>query len=92
MSASPLALAILRSLAQDVAGDSASHGAPTMSLPRLAKRLGLSASVLLRELALMGDAALGGVPGPGWVQVAQHGGQWRVQLTPVGLQRALQQP
>ena len=69
---SPLAAAILLAL-QEVPGGG-------MSLPRLGKRLGQGASVLLRELALMGDAVVGGVPGPGWVQLTQADGRWRVQL------------
>ena len=70
---SPLAAAILLALHEEAQGDG-------MSLPRLGKRLGQGASVLLRELALMGDAVVGGVPGPGWVQLTQADGRWRVQL------------
>lgn len=55
-----------------------------LSVPNLGKRLGLSASVLMRQLALMGDAALGGVAGPGWVQLAQANGRWVARLTPSG--------
>ncbi len=36
-----------------------------MSLPRLAKRLGLGVSVVMRQLSLMGDAVIGGQPRPG---------------------------
>lgn len=74
---SPLAVAILQSLARQGAG------AP-QSLPRLAKSLGSSASVLLRELALMGDAPVAGHAGPGWVRVTQHEGRWLVALTAEG--------
>jgi len=74
---SPLAAAILLALHEE----SPEGG---MSLPRLGKRLGQGASVLLRELALMGDAVVGGVPGPGWVQLTQADGRWRVQLAPGG--------
>ena len=70
---SPLAAAILLALHEEAQGDG-------MSLPRLGKRLGQGASVLLHELALMGDAVVGGVPGPGWVQLTQADGRWRVQL------------
>ena len=74
---SPLAAAILLAL-QEVPGGG-------MSLPRLGKRLGQGASVLLRELALVGDAVVGGVPGPSWVRLTQADGRWWVQLTPDGL-------
>ena len=55
-----------------------------MSLPRLGKRLGLGASVLMRALTLMGDASLGGQPGPGWVQVVLKDARWTVGLTDAG--------
>jgi hypothetical protein len=55
-----------------------------MSLPRLAKRLGLSVSVVLRQLSLMGDAVIGGQAGPGWVRVEQTEERWVVYLTEVG--------
>lgn len=73
----PLALAILQALAEQGA-----H-AP-QSLPRLAKRLGSSASALLRELALLGDAPVAGHAGPGWVRVTQRDGHWQVALTAEG--------
>ena len=59
-----LSVAILRMLAQ----------APQdtgVSLPRLGKRLGQGASVVMGRLSLMGDAAIGGVRCPGWVRVVQ---------------------
>ncbi|RYF21299.1 MAG: hypothetical protein EOO33_17225 [Comamonadaceae bacterium] len=59
-------------------------GAASVSLPRLSKRLGVGASVVLRELTLLGDAALGGIAGPGWVRMQQDDGRWRVALTPAG--------
>lgn len=74
---SPLAAAILLALHEEAPESG-------MSLPRLGKRLGQGASVLLRELALMGDAVVGGVPGPGWVQLTQADGRWRVQLASGG--------
>lgn len=61
--------------------------APAMggvSLPRISKRLGLSASVLLRHLTLMGDAVIGGQQGPGWVRVLQTEDRWIVHLTEAG--------
>ncbi len=61
--------------------------APTpggMSLPRLAKRLELSVSVVMRQLSLMGDAVIGGQPGPAWVQVVQTEERWVVHLTEAG--------
>lgn len=72
-----LALAILRELA-------AAPGEGGMSLPRLGKRLGQGASVLMRQLTLMGDAAVGGVAGPGWVRVVQTDDRWVVHLTDAG--------
>ncbi|KQP08403.1 hypothetical protein [Pseudorhodoferax sp. Leaf265] len=73
----PLSTRILQQLAQAPVGGG-------MSLPRLGKRLGLNASVLMRELALMGDAAIGGVRGPGWAHVVQLDGRWVVHITPAG--------
>ena len=75
----PLALTILQALAE-------CGGAGTLvALPRLGKRLGASASVLLRELALMGDAPVAGQAGLGWVRLSQQDGRWSVALTPQGL-------
>ncbi|GHC85827.1 hypothetical protein GCM10007320_31160 [Pseudorhodoferax aquiterrae] len=76
----PLALRIL----QELATAPAEGG---MSLPRLGKRLGLGASVLMRELAGMGDAAIGGVRGPGWARVEQLDGRWVAHITPAGRER-----
>lgn len=72
-----LSVAILRMLAQ--APDDAG-----VSLPRLGKRLGQGASVLMRRLTLMGDAAIGGVRGPGWVRVEQQDGRWVAHLQEPG--------
>lgn len=58
------------------------------SLPRLAKKLGLSASALLRQLTLMGDAEIGGRAGPGWVRVVQDEERWIVHLTDAGRRTA----
>lgn len=55
-----------------------------VSLPRIGKKLGLSASVLLRHLTLMGDAMIGGRAGPGWVRVEQNEERWVVFLTEAG--------
>jgi hypothetical protein len=55
-----------------------------MSLPRLAKRLDLGASVVMRQLSLMGDAQLGRRAGPGWVRVVQTEDRWVVHLTDEG--------
>jgi hypothetical protein len=55
-----------------------------MSLPRLAKRLGLGVSVVMRQLSLMGNAVIGGQAGPGWVRVEQIEDRWVVYLTEMG--------
>lgn len=57
-----------------------------LSAPRLCKRLGLRMSVLLRTLAWLGDDAIGGRQGPGWVATRQDGGRTLVRLTPAGRQ------
>ncbi|MDF1484654.1 hypothetical protein PY257_05550 [Ramlibacter sp. H39-3-26] len=74
----PLAHAILRELAGEPGG--------ALSLPRLGKRLGQGASVLMRALSGMGTAAMGGVAGPGWVRVEMEEGEgrWRAVLTDAG--------
>ncbi|AVT17532.1 formate dehydrogenase accessory sulfurtransferase FdhD [Paracidovorax avenae] len=59
-----------------------------VSLPRLAKRLAQPGSAVLRRLHLLGDAVLGGTPGPGWVRVAQDGDRWLAHLTEAGRARA----
>jgi FdhD protein len=74
-----LAAAILRELAAEPG---------TMSLPRLGKRLGQGASVLMRCLAMMGEAPIAGAPGPGWVLLQQQDGHWRVGLTERGRMQA----
>lgn len=63
------------------------EGAPPpggISLPRMGKRLQVSASALLRQLALMGDAQIGGRQGPGWVRVEQTEERWVVFVTDAG--------
>lgn len=72
-----LAQAILRALAE-------APGSEGMSLPRLGKRLGQGASVLMRELAVLGEAAIGGRRGPGWVLLAREDARWVARLTPAG--------
>jgi hypothetical protein len=73
--------AILRALAE-------APGDGGMSLPRLGKRLGQGASVVMRQLTLMGDAAIGGVRGPGWVRVVQLDDRWVAHLTDAGREMA----
>ena len=72
-----LAAAILRELA-------AAPGDAGMSLPRLGKHLGLGASVVMRSLAGMSHARIGGVEGPGWVRVTQVEERWNATLTQAG--------
>ena len=79
--ADAFAAAILRALAEASADGS---GAGGMSLPRLGKRLGQGASVVMRQPTLMGDAAIGGVRGPGWVRVVQLDDRWVAHLTDAG--------
>ena len=73
----PFSMAILAELA-------AAPSVGGMSLPRLAKRLGLGVSVVLRQLSLMGDAVIGGQAGPAWVRVVQTEDRWVVHLTEAG--------
>lgn len=75
--ADSFSVAILRTLAE-------APGEGGMSLPRLGKRLGQGASVVMRQLTLMGDAAIGGVRGPGWVRVVQLDDRWVAHLTDAG--------
>ena len=63
-------------------------GAPDgLSLPRLCKRLGVRMSVLLREIAWLGDQPIGDKPGAGLVQVREHG-----ELRIARLERNANQP
>ncbi len=55
-----------------------------VSLPWLAKRLGLRASQVLRVLAPLGAA------GAGWLDVSVQDEQWRIRLTPAGADRLAQ--
>jgi hypothetical protein len=62
-----------------------------VALTRLAKRLSVRVSVLIRLFTHMSDAALGGVPGPGWVRLqADEAGHWRAWITPAG--RGFEEP
>ncbi|GKS99332.1 formate dehydrogenase accessory sulfurtransferase FdhD [Acidovorax sp. SUPP3434] len=58
-----------------------------VSMPRLAKHLGLPGSAVLRGLHLLSGAAVGGQPGPGWVRVAQDDSRWLAWLTDAGRQQ-----
>ena len=51
-----------------------------MSVPRLSKSLGQSASAVMRQLTLLGD-----VCGVGWVNVVFTDGRFMVRLTSAGL-------
>jgi hypothetical protein len=58
-----------------------------VALTRIAKRLGLSVSGLMREFTLLSDARLGGEAGPGWVRLAcdeEGSGRWLAHLTEQG--------
>lgn len=58
-----------------------------VSLPRLCKRLGLRMSVLMRELAWIGEETIGGHTGPGWVRVETRGDTQVAVLTERGRER-----
>lgn len=58
-----------------------------VSLPRLCKRLGVRMSVLLRELAWIGEDPIGAHPGPGWVRVEARGESRVAVLTQAGRER-----
>ena len=73
----PFSVAILAELA-------AAPAVGGVSLPRLAKRLDLGVSVVLRQLSQMGDAVIGRRAGPGWVRVVQTEDRWIVHLTDAG--------
>jgi hypothetical protein len=60
-----------------------------ISLPRLCKRLGLRMSVLLRELAWLGEDAIGSTPGAGLVRVVRRGERDVALLTERGRQQHL---
>jgi DNA-binding IclR family transcriptional regulator len=58
---------------------SSETSAAGMSVPRLSKALGRSASVVMRQLTLMGD-----VCGLGWVTVTPEGERFMVRLSELG--------
>ena len=74
----PLVAALLAELAAEPAG---------MSLPRLCKRLGVRMSVLLRTLAWIGEAPIGGLPAAGLVRVVREGDREIATLTQAGRTR-----
>ena len=56
-----------------------------VALARLSKRLDERVSVLLRRCTGLSDAVIGGVAGPGWVQLhCDDAGRWVVWLTASG--------
>ena len=62
-----------------------------VALARVAKRLDERVSVLLRQGTALGDAVIGGVPGPGLVRlVCDDAGRWTAHLTPAGREAAQQ--
>lgn len=68
-----------RALRELVALDDSGRG---VALTRLAKRLGVRVSVLIRLYTRMSDARIGDVAGPGWVRLqVDEGGQWRSFVT-----------
>lgn len=74
---------LLRTLAE-LDGEARREG-QGVALTRIAKRLGLNVSLLMREFTLLSDARLGGVAGPGWVRLeCESGGRWLAHLTEQG--------
>jgi hypothetical protein len=63
-----------------------------MSLPRLCKRLGVRMSVLLRELAWLGEDDIAGAPGAGLVRVRRDGERDIAVLTDAGRRAAARCP
>lgn len=57
-----------------------------VALTRLAKRLDVGVSVLMREFTVLSEARLGGVAGPGYVRLAcdEKTGRWVAHLTDAG--------
>ena len=62
-------------------------GPTGMSVPRLGKALGRSASEVMRQLTLMGD-----VCGMGWVHVQPYNDRFIVTLTDAGRELLKSQP
>ena len=65
------------------------ESADGVSLPRLCRRLGVRMSVLLRTLAWIGEARVGGVEGEGLVRVVRMGDREIATLTARGRERAI---
>lgn len=63
----------------------ADSGQTGVSVPRLGKALGCSASVVMRQLTLIGD-----VCGMGWVTVTPDADRFMVRLTDAGAKAARQ--
>ncbi|QNP50588.1 hypothetical protein H9K75_17320 [Diaphorobacter aerolatus] len=61
------------------------HGDDRVSVARLCKMLDASASALMREATLLGDAEIAGQRGPGLLRMEQENGRWMVRLTDAGL-------
>lgn len=76
----PLALRILMALDEQ----QRERGSDPVSIARLCKMLDASASSLMREITLLGDAVVGGERGPGLLRMQQEEGRWMVALTDAG--------
>ena len=56
---------------------------PQSSL-RIAKKLGIRQSTLMRCLAYLGEEEVGGVAGPGWVRAEEADGRLLLSITDAG--------
>ncbi len=65
--------------------------AKPVSLPKLGKQLGVSGSVVMRALAPLGEAAIAGQPGPGWVRLDMADARWTASLTEAGRAQCAEQ-
>lgn len=81
---SPLPLSADEALARALLTELAQHPGG-ISLPRLRKRLNARMSVLMRVMAWLGEAPIGGVPGAGLLQLQGEEGREQVLLTPRGV-------
>lgn len=77
----PSVFTVLRVLQVAAHADGMENG---VSLARLGKHLGQSASALLRSLAPLRDASIAGQPGLAWVKVSEQAGRYTVVLTEAG--------
>lgn len=77
----PSLLAVLRVVQVAAQADGRDKG---VSLARLGKHLGQSASALLRTLAPVRDAATTDQPGLAWITVNEQAGRYTVVLTEAG--------